>query len=85
MLLLLLFGELGDKTFLASLGLGIQYPSYKLFLVAGAILGMVLSDFIAIILGKYLSSKISDKTMNLVSGLIFLIFGVLGIFSLIIT
>ena len=34
-------GELGDKTFLASIGLGIQYPAQKIFLIIGAILGMV--------------------------------------------
>ncbi len=30
-------GEIGDKTFLASLGLGISYPSFKLLLVLGAV------------------------------------------------
>lgn len=71
-------GELGDKTFLASLGLGIGYPTFKLFLILGAVLGMVASDSIAIIFGKFLSSKISSNMMNTLSGIVFIIFGVFG-------
>lgn len=72
-------GELGDKTFLASLGLGIQYPNYKLFLVIGAILGMVISDLLAILFGKFLSKKISDKSMSILSSTIFFVFGIFGL------
>ena len=71
-------GELGDKTFLASLGLGIQYPNLKLYLIIGAILGMVVSDTIAILFGKFLSNKISDKSMRILSGSIFIIFAIIG-------
>ena len=71
-------GELGDKTFLASIGLGIQYPNYKISLVIGAILGMVMSDLLAIIFGKLLSKKISEETMRKISGILFLIFGIMG-------
>lgn len=71
-------GELGDKTFLASIGLGIQYPNYKISLVIGAILGMVMSDLLAIIFGKLLSKKISEETMRKMSGILFLIFGIMG-------
>lgn len=74
-------GELGDKTFLASLGLGITYPSSKLLLIFGAILGMVISDSIAILFGKLLTHKISEKAMNILSGVLFLVFGVIGFVS----
>lgn len=74
-------GELGDKTFLASLGLGIRYPNAKLFLILGAILGMVTSDSIAILFGKLLSHKISEKAMNVLSGILFLLFGAFGLVS----
>lgn len=74
-------GELGDKTFLASLGLGISYPSSKLLLIFGAILGMVISDSIAILFGKLLTHKISEKAMNILSGVLFLVFGVIGFVS----
>lgn len=72
-------GEFGDKTFLASLGLGIQYPNFKIFLILGAILGMVVSDFIAVLFGKFLNSRISEKAMNLLSGILFLAFGSIGL------
>ena len=33
----IMVGELGDKTFLASLGLGFEYPNFKIALIAGAV------------------------------------------------
>lgn len=74
-------GEFGDKTFLASIGLGVKYSSYKLLLIFGAVLGMVVSDFLAIFLGKFLNNKISEKNMKKISGILFLIFGFFGFFS----
>lgn len=76
-------GELGDKTFLASIGLGIEYPTYKIILVIGAVMGMVISDLIAIIFGKVLSSKISENLMQKLSGILFLIFGVISLLNFI--
>ena len=76
-------GEIGDKTFLASIGLGITYPIYKVSLILGAILGMVISDYLAIILGKILSKKISNNVINKISGILFIIFGILGYIKLI--
>ena len=69
---------MGDKTFLASLGLGISYPTYKFSLVLGAITGMVVSDSIAIIFGKLLNKYISESSMQKFSGILFLIFGIIG-------
>ena len=74
-------GELGDKTFLASIGLGVEYSLYKVSLIIGAIAGMVASDLIAIIFGKVLSHKIPENMMQKLSGILFLIFGFLGIFN----
>lgn len=71
-------GEVGDKTFLASLGLGISYPSYKLSLILGAILGMVVSDAIAIAFGKFLNHYVSENLIQKLSGILFLIFGIVG-------
>lgn len=74
-------GELGDKTFLASIGLGIQYYSSKLFLIIGAILGMIASDSIAIFLGKILTKKLPENLIEKLSGILFLIFGLFGILN----
>ncbi len=76
-------GELGDKTFLASIGLGISYPNQKLFLIVGAILGMVISDLLAIIFGKLLTKKIPESLMQKLSGLLFIVFGVIGFINFI--
>ena len=75
-------GELGDKTFLASIGLGIQYPLYKVSLICGAICGMILSDSIAIFFGKWLGSKIPASTIEFLSNIIFLTFGICGLVGL---
>ena len=71
-------GELGDKTFLASIGLGLEYPLFKIPLICGSICGMVASNSIAIFLGKWLSSKISTSAIEILSNIIFIIFGILG-------
>jgi len=77
-------GELGDKTFLASIGLGVQYPLLKLPLICGAICGMVASNSIAIFFGKWLSNKFSASTIEILSNTIFILFGILGLVGLVI-
>lgn len=74
----IIVGEIGDKTFLASIGLGIQYPTLKLSLIIGAIWGMVICDAIAIFFGKFLSKHISEESMKKLSGILFIIFGIAG-------
>lgn len=76
-------GELGDKTFLSSIGLGIQYPLSKIPLIVGSVCGMVASNSIAIFLGKWLSSKISPSTVEIFSNIIFILFGIIGFLTLI--
>lgn len=75
-------GELGDKTFLASIGLGLQYPLFKIPLIFGSIFGMVASNSIAIFFGKWLGTKISVSTIELLSNTIFILFGLFGLFSI---
>lgn len=75
----IIVGELGDKTFLASMGLGLGYPHYKLFLVFGAVLGMVVSNSIAILFGKILENKVSSDRIEKFSGILFILFGILGL------
>ena len=72
-------GELGDKTFLASIALGVQYPIYKFSLVCGSICGMVASNSIAIFFGKLLSTKISSSIIEILSNIIFILFGIIGL------
>ena len=75
-------GEFGDKTFLASLGLGLEYPAYKFSLIVGSICGMVCSNALAIFFGKLLQSKLNQNFVAFLSNIIFIVFGVLGFVSL---
>ena len=72
-------GELGDKTFLASIGLGVEYPVYRVSLICGSICGMVASNSIAIFFGKILSTKISSNLIEFLSNIIFITFGIIGL------
>ena len=75
----ILVGELGDKTFLSSIGLGIQYPEYKISLIIGSILGMFCSNLLAIVFGKLLSMKFHQNIIDIISNSLFVIFGIIGL------
>ena len=71
-------GELGDKTFLSAIGLGINYPEYKLSLIIVSIFAMICSNLIAIGLGKIIVKKIPENIFRKFSGIIFITFGIIG-------
>lgn len=77
----IVIGEFGDKTFLASLGLGLQYPKCKLFLIMGSIMGMVASNSIALFLGKFLKNKFNSYIVEILSNILFILFGLIGLVS----
>lgn len=81
----IMIGELGDKTFLASLGLGLQYPNYKFSLILGSIFGMVISNSIAIFFGKILEKHLNPSFIRFLSNIIFIVFGILGLIGIILT
>lgn len=81
----IIVGEMGDKTFLASLGLGLQYPDYKFSLILGSILGMVCSNCIAIFFGKLLGAKFNQHFIEFLSNIIFILFGIFGFISMFLT
>lgn len=78
----IIVGEIGDKTFLASMGLGLQYPNSKFLLILGSICGMVFSNLLAIIFGKFISSKIDQKYIKILSNILFIILGSIGLLDL---
>ena len=75
----IMVGEIGDKTFLVAIGLGIDYPYYKLSLIAGCTLGMIISNSVVILFGKLIEKCFSNSFINLFSNLIFIIFGLIGL------
>lgn len=78
----IIIGELGDKTFLASLGMGLQYPKYRISLILGSICGMVASNSIALFFGKILGNKLNPKFIETLSNLLFIIFGFVGLMNI---
>ena len=78
----IIIGELGDKTFLASLGMGLQYPKYRISLILGSICGMVASNSIAPFFGKILGNKLNPKFIETLSNLLFIIFGLVGLINI---
>ena len=81
--LCILIGELGDKTFLASLSLGFQYPSSKFPLILGSVSGMVICNCFAIFFGKFLGNHLNQNFIEFLSNIIFIAFGLIGFVSLI--
>lgn len=78
----IIIGELGDKTFLASLGMGLQYPKYRISLILGSICGMVASNSIALFFGKILGNKLNPKFIETLSNLLFIVFGLIGLINI---
>ncbi len=72
-------GELGDKTFMSSIGLGIQYPKFKISLIIGSILGMVFSNMIAILFGRFISTKFKQQYIEIFSNVLFIGIGLVGL------
>ena len=77
----IIVGELGDKTFLASLGLGLEYPNNRISLIIGSVLGMVASNSIALFFGKILGNKLKPKFIETLSNVIFIAFGLIGFYN----
>ncbi len=69
------FAEIGDKTQLATVALAAKYSALSQ-VVAGTILGMMIADVPAVILGKVASPKFPFKLVRYVSAVIFAILGI---------
>ena len=73
--------EMGDKTQLATISLAIEYSS-MLNILMGTTLGMVAADAIGIILGIMMRKHIPQKSIRWVSAVIFVLFGLAGIYKI---
>ena len=76
-------GELGDKTQLSAITLAANYTDYSLmnafYIFLGCTLGLILADLIGLVAGVVLKSKIPSGILNIISFIIFAVFGVLSI------
>lgn len=68
--------ELGDKTQIAVFCLASKTRKY-LPLLAGVILAFIITDGLAILLGDYIANIIPINYVRIISGIIFIIFGIL--------
>jgi putative Ca2+/H+ antiporter (TMEM165/GDT1 family) len=74
-----LLAEMGDKTQLATLSLGARFEGSLLSSVgvwAGATVGMILANSLAVIVGHTAGRRVPEKLMKRISGILFIGFGV---------
>lgn len=78
-------GELGDKTQLSAITLAAAYTQHSLAnaaaVFAGATLGLILADFIGLMAGLFLKSKMPTGVLNKISFVIFAAFGATSIWT----
>jgi Ca2+/H+ antiporter, TMEM165/GDT1 family len=72
--------EIGDKTQLATISLAVEYKS-ALFVLMGTTLGMIVADAVGIIIGIVMRKHIPEKTIKYISAVIFVFFGLCGVYK----
>ena len=75
--------EMGDKTQLATVSLAVQYRS-ALGVLAGTTIAMVLADAIGIVIGVVMRKHIPEKAIKWISATVFILFGIIGIYNVVI-
>jgi putative Ca2+/H+ antiporter (TMEM165/GDT1 family) len=73
--------EMGDKTQLAAISLTSEMPKEAIMIWAGAIIGMILADGLAILIGTILHKKLPHKAIKISAGIVFIGFGLFNLFS----
>jgi len=71
--------ELGDKTQIVAISLSAKHSPLSVFL--GAILGFLVVDGLSVVVGDALANVLPIRWIALISGLVFIIFGVYTLFS----
>jgi putative Ca2+/H+ antiporter (TMEM165/GDT1 family) len=72
--------EMGDKTQLATVALATRFDSI-IQIWLGTTCGMVIADALGIIVGIVMGKKIPERLVKWFAALVFIIFGVLGIYG----
>lgn len=73
-------GELGDKTQLTAMTIAME-SNYPFFVLMGSIAGMLVVGCVGIIVGTALTKRISSYIIKIISGLIFIVFGLVKLFD----
>jgi putative Ca2+/H+ antiporter (TMEM165/GDT1 family) len=79
---LVLVSEMGDKTQIASLALAAQ-SAFPLMVFMGALLGFLLVNAIGAVTGEQISRRVSIKLIQQVTGILFIIVGILIVIGII--
>ncbi|MFA5118977.1 MAG: TMEM165/GDT1 family protein [Candidatus Omnitrophota bacterium] len=72
--------EMGDKTQLATISLAVKYQN-MLYVLMGTTLGMVIADAFGVVAGIVMRKHIPEKTIKWISAVIFILFGLNGIYG----
>ena len=75
--LLIFAAEMGDKTQIIAMTFATQYKIKEVLL--GVLLGVFFNHGIAILLGRYLSKAIPMDWIQLIAGIMFVIFGLIAL------
>lgn len=73
-------GELGDKTQLTSMTIAME-ANYPFVVLMGSILGMLIVGCLGIIVGTSLTKRVPSFIIKIISGLIFIVFGIIKLFN----
>lgn len=73
-------GEWGDRTQLATITLGAANNPYGV--LAGATLGHAICAAIAVICGKFIAGRISERLLTGLGGALFIVFGIIAILEM---
>jgi Ca2+/H+ antiporter, TMEM165/GDT1 family len=71
--------EWGDRTQLATMMLAVRHPT--LGVIVGSIVGHFICALIAVLGGRWVTGRISERWLTWMGGLLFIIFGVMSILA----
>ncbi|MDR7857308.1 TMEM165/GDT1 family protein [Tissierella sp.] len=74
---LIFVAEMGDKTQIIAMTFATQYKVKEV--ISGVVIGVILNHGIAIILGRFLSKVIPMNLIQIIAGLMFVIFGIMAL------
>lgn len=73
--------EMGDKTQLATVALAAQFAGQIIPVWMGTTAGMMIANAIGIVIGVVLGKKIPERLVKWVSAIVFIFFGVFGLYE----
>lgn len=73
--------EMGDKTQLATVALAAKFPNAIIPVWMGTTVGMMIANAIGILIGVVLGKQIPERLVKWGASLIFILFGILGLYD----